>query len=961
MGVLSEDEIIRDWSLSHSDKIFISKFNKNYRLWLYLQLCALKLFGQLLENPNTLNIQIIGYACKALDLPITATVKIPGRDATRTEHKKQIFEHLNFQRFEESIDQFRDWLDFKTKTGVMVYEQIQQSAEDFLVQNKIALPTAYNLKREINSFCHQSQEALFRQIYSQLPPSFIASVDEILSTPNNGAASWFQKFKEYPGSATISRLQHYLARYHKLSAIDFKGIRLPEISLELLKYLYQLGKYYDVWKIKRFKPEKRYSIMLIFLIESKKVIIDYIIQMHDQYITNICRECKNIHEDRLKQYKRRNEKALDAIECFMDYTLGLPDFKTIRLDSVYEQTISKGSLLVARNDMRQYKIESKYGYATLLQNRYASMRRYFMDFVQLPFMGEVGNQDLLDAITLIQKLDNRKLKNFPRDAPTSFIDHTIITAIHNQDGSIKRNLWEIEVAIAIKDSFRSGDIFIENSNKHVSFWNLVYAEEQWEQEAPKAYRELGIEKDPKQFSSSLVNHSNTSTKQAERQFEKDDFAEIRDEKLVLRKKDKLDEPEDVKRLQALINSYLPKIKIEKLLIEVDQMTGFTKHFVPIYSQKRQFDNFYKSLLSSVMAQAMNIGFATMQNCTPGITAEMMRHVNDSCIREETIKKSNAELVNRHTQLSLSQVHGDGTLSSSDGQRFIITASSLLSSFYPRYCGYYDKIIGIYTHVSDQYAVYNTNAISCSPRESLYVIDGFLDNNTILSIKEHTTDTEGYTEQIFALCFLLGIRFMPRIKDLKSQQLYRVDKNVSYGVFDPLLTKTVSLYLIEEQLDQLVRLVASMKNKLCPAHEIIRRLSKGSPSDQISKAFTHLGRILKTKYILQYITDPQLRDRVYWQLNKGEHRHGLARWIFFANQGKFRVGDYEEIMNKASCLSLASNAVLYWNTVKISEIVDQLRKNGESISNETLSHISLLPYKHVIPMGTYFTDVSTTFV
>ena len=88
--------------------------------------------------------------------------------------------------------------------------------------------------------------------------------------------------------------------------------------------------------------------------------------------------------------------------------------------------------------------------------------------------------------------------------------------------------------------------------------------------------------------------------------------------------------------------------------------------------------------------------------------------------------------------------------------------------------------------------------------------------------------------------------------------------------------------------------------------------------------------------------------------KGEHRHGLSRWIFFANQGKFQVGDYEEIMNKASCLSLVSNAVLYWNTVKISKTIDELRNNGEQIINdEKLSHISLLAYKHVIPMGTYF--------
>jgi len=78
------------------------------------------------------------------------------------------------------------------------------------------------------------------------------------------------------------------------------------------------------------------------------------------------------------------------------------------------------------------------------------------------------------------------------------------------------------------------------------------------------------------------------------------------------------------------------------------MTGFTKQFIPIYGQKRQFDHFYKSLISSIMAQSMNIGFATMQDCTPGITAEMMRHINDSCIREVTIKNANAELGNRHT-------------------------------------------------------------------------------------------------------------------------------------------------------------------------------------------------------------------------------------------------------------------------------------------------------------------------
>jgi len=61
------------------------------------------------------------------------------------------------------------------------------------------------------------------------------------------------------------------------------------------------------------------------------------------------------------------------------------------------------------------------------------------------------------------------------------------------------------------------------------------------------------------------------------------------------------------------------------------------------------------------------------------------------------------------------------------------------------------------------------------------------------------------------------------------------------------------------------------------------------------------------------------------------------------------------MNKASCLSLVSNAILYWKTIHINKIIIDLKNQGDSIEDDTLSHISLLPYKHVIPNGAYFVE------
>ena len=270
--------------------------------------------------------------------------------------------------------------------------------------------------------------------------------------------------------------------------------------------------------------------------------------------------------------------------------------------------------------------------------------------------------------------------------------------------------------------------------------------------------------------------------------------------------------------------------------------------------------------------------------------------------------------------------------------------------------HYERAIALYTHTSDQYSVFGTRVISCSPREALYGLDGLLENNTVLRLREHYTDTHGFTEHIFALSYLLGYSFMPRLRDLADQQLYRLDRDTSFGCLDPLFRAVVDKDLIREQWDQLVRVTAWLKQRTAPANMIVQRLASSAPSDRLAQALTARGRAVKTIYILRYLNDPELRHRVQLQLNRGESRHDLvSRCLFFANRGEFRTGDLEEIMNKASCLSLLSNAVLVWNTKRIGEIVAQLRADGNEVRDADLARVSPLMFAHVIPNGTYRFD------
>ena len=151
----------------------------------------------------------------------------------------------------------------------------------------------------------------------------------------------------------------------------------------------------------------------------------------------------------------------------------------------------------------------------------------------------------------------------------------------------------------------------------------------------------------------------------------------------------------------------------------------------------------------------------------------------------------------------------------------------------------------------------------------------------------------------------------------------------------------------------MRLAASLKDRMTPAHVVMQRLANAPAADRLANALSQLGRLIKTIHILRYIHEEPLRQAIQLQLNRGEFRHILAKWIFFANQGDFRSGDYEEIMNKASCLSLLSNAVLVWNTVHISRIIGQLRAAGHAVRDEDLARVSPLAHAHVIPSGSYF--------
>lgn len=251
-------------------------------------------------------------------------------------------------------------------------------------------------------------------------------------------------------------------------------------------------------------------------------------------------------------------------------------------------------------------------------------------------------------------------------------------------------------------------------------------------------------------------------------------------------------------------------------------------------------------------------------------------------------------------------------------------------------------------------------IECTERDAPYVLDGLLYNESDLVLGEHYTDTHGYTEINFAAFAMLGRRFAPRIRDLKGQRIYRIDEEKDYGPLKPLVTpwdRTIHMNWICEQWDRMGQFYASLENGHVTASTALKRLASYSGKNHFYRANRELGRIFKTEHILQFMSDPLMRQRVRRGLLKGEEIHALARQVAYGKQGSITSQDLQGQKNTASCLTLIMACIIYWQAKEINRVILEGDPEGAGIDLSLLEHVSPIGWDNVILYGEYVLNQS----
>jgi TnpA family transposase len=957
---LSDREIARYYTFTEKERDLINRRRRDSnRLGFAVQLALLKFPGRTLMEVKEVPKPVLAAIAEQVGVPVSAFPSYGERENTLYEHLDELRRECGFRSC--------GWREYLLVARSLLPEAMEsdrplpliESALEILRTKGVIAPNLIHVERLVWLVLKIAERRLLRTLTQPLTLEQRTRLDGLLYTDTGirGATrlSWL---RQAPGVASPKSIKRLIERLSFLRDLSLPALPVTLHQNRVLQLARKCSKY-QAQPLLNLPRDRRHALLIAHLFELSQDLTDQALDQFDRLLGELLRKGERRQEKHLRMNSRKMNSHLtiltSAMEAFLRARTEGHDPVQALLDTVPEAQL-QATVASAKQFLRPEDLDS----LDLIESRYAPMRQSLLALYQaLDFQPFRRSEPSLQALEYISNLAKRRKRVTAKEqrvgkvkmkAPLGHLAGRWRKHALNGE-SITSNYYEAAAFEALKGRVRSGDVAVSGSRRYRSFENYLLSPARFEHLTEKQQTRLAVEPNAEAYLAAKQQEITQKLAALQDSIGKVEGSLVLDEKghLHLPPLEKA-VPEEVERLKKRVYALLPHLPLADLLLEVDNWTGFLRHFIHLTTGDALVGDQKLELVAALMGMGMNLGLEKMAESCP-YTYRQLSWSIDWHIREETLLAALAKLDNFVLAAPLSSAWGDGTTSSSDGMRFYVGVQAANAEYNAKYFQV-RRGANMYIHAADIWMPFSKPQIIGTNEEALYVIDALCHHESDLHIQEHYTDTGGSTEHVFALTALLGFRFAPRLRDALSRHLYLVDEVGEYGSLNSLLFGQIKSKLIIEQWDEMRRVASSIRHGTVSASLLMRKLAAYPRQNQVARALTEMGKLERTAYLLEYFRDEALRRRVLIGLNKGEALHALARQLFFGRLGELRDRAFEDQMHRASCLHVLMAAIAAWNTVYLTKAIETLRKRGEDIPEATVAHIAPLGWEHIRLIGDY---------
>ena len=265
---------------------------------------------------------------------------------------------------------------------------------------------------------------------------------------------------------------------------------------------------------------------------------------------------------------------------------------------------------------------------------------------------------------------------------------------------------------------------------------------------------------------------------------------------------------------------------------------------------------------------------------------------------------------------------------------------------------------IYWHVEKKSVCVYSQLKSCSASEVSAMIEGVLRHCTDASIDRQYTDTHGQSLVGFAFAHLLGFKLLPRMKNVASQKLVKVDADdeVPACLAGMVSTQAIDWELIAQQYDQMVKYATALRLGTAEAEQVLRRFTRGGPKHPTYKAIEELGQAVKSVFIAEFMASEDLRREIHEGLQVVENWNSANSDLFYGKAGTIQGGDRENQEVSMLALHLLQSALVFVNTLLVQSVLKE--EKWVKLTDADRRALSPLFWSHANLYGTIEIDMDT---